>query len=171
MYRVALVLLLIGSACGKSSDAKATKPEGGGAGTGSAITAPPAAGTVAVFINDKPVATIDAAKLAAWPRLDAVVPVEANQLGTWTAISVKGKTPTEITNPSAKFQSFVPALYPGPDGPTLGWFDLVDLVHHGAAKTIYAGVTEIRITRDENSDRGQNEDAGAKDFDPKMIDI
>src|SRR5258706_15108408 len=142
MYRLVLVGLLIAGAgaCGKSSDAKATRPTDG---SGSSAASPQAPGTVAVFLNDKPVATIDAAKLATWPRLDAVVPVDANQLGTWTAIAIKGKTPTDIPNPSNKFQAYVPALYPGPDGPTLGWFDLVDLVHHGAAKTTYAGVTEI----------------------------
>lgn len=173
MYRVVLVFLLIagGAACSKSSDAKATKVEPGSAVATNPQPPPQAPGTVVVYLNDKLVATIDAAKLATWPRLDGVVPVEANQLGTWTAIAVKGKAPADIQNPSAKFQSFVPALYPGPDGPTMGWFDLVDLVHHGAAKTTYAGVTEIRISRDDDSDRGQNEDAGTKDFDPSMIDI
>jgi len=174
MSRVVLVVVLIaGAACSKSSDAKATK-----VGPGSTVATNPqpqppaqAPGTVVVYLNDKLVATIDATRLATWPRLDSVVPVEANQLGTWTAIAVKGKAPADIQNPSAKFQSFVPVLYPGPDGPTMGWFDLVELVHHGAAKTTYAGVTEIRITRDEDSDRGQNEDAGVKDFDPSMIDI
>src|SRR5436853_7055937 len=154
MSRVVVVFVLIAAAaCSKSSDAKGTKVEPGSAVATNPQPQPPpqAPGTVVVYLNDKLVATIDATKLATWPRLDSVVPVEANQLGTWTAIAIKGKAPTDIQNPSAKFQSFVPALYPGPDGPTMGWLDLVAPVHHGAAKTTCAGVTAIRIPRPTDS--------------------
>jgi hypothetical protein len=173
MSRAAVVVLLFAgvagvagvAACDKSSGASRTGP-----GSGTAVA--PAADTVAVYLNDQQVAMIDAARLASWPRIDAVVPVAAQQLGTWTSMTVKGKNPTEIAQPAAKYANNVPVLYPGPDGPTLGWFDLVDLANKGAAKATFAGVTEIRIMRDEDSDRGMNEDGTAvKDFDPAQIDI
>jgi hypothetical protein len=167
MYRVVVAFLLVGAvaACDKSN-ANAPKR---GSGTVEP-TRPP--GSVTVYLNDKLVATLESSRIAAWPRLDAVVPVEAQQLGTWSSMMVKGASPADIVQPSAKYPNDVPVVYPGPDGPALGWFDLVDLANKGAPKATFAGVTEVRITRDEDSDRGLNEDAtGVQDFDPAQIDI
>jgi hypothetical protein len=166
---VALVLVLIAApGCGKSS-----APAGAGtgsAGSGSARAAAQPAGTIAVFVDDAQVALIDATQLATWPRVDGVVPETAQRLGTWASLAVRGTTDQVIPAPADRYPSLVPAVYPGPDGPAFGMFDLVDHVKKATPRLAITGVRELRITLAQDSDRGANEDGGKPgSFDPNQI--
>src|SRR5688500_18631596 len=95
MQRIVLLAfaltLAAATGCGKSESAPRTgSGSAPAAGTGSAPAAP--AGTVAVFVDDKQVATVEPTRIAAWPRLETLIPAAAQQLGTWESISIRGKT-------------------------------------------------------------------------------
>src|SRR3569623_1902393 len=74
--RWVMLMLLAVAACGSKHDA----PAAGSGGSGSAVAKP--AG-LAVFVDGKQVATVSQTQLAAWPRVDQLVPVEARRLGRW----------------------------------------------------------------------------------------
>jgi hypothetical protein len=166
MSRIAVAVAVaaaLGAACSKSEKSEGTpaaKPP----------TEPaPGAGTVAVFVDDQPVATIDAAKLATWPRLDGIVPVAAQRLGTWESLAVKGAKDEVLTAPADRFPSLIPALYPGPGGPSLGMFDIIELTKKTAPKVTFAGVRELRVKLLADSDRGLNEEGSKDAFDPAKL--
>jgi hypothetical protein len=181
---LAAVLVLAAVACGKSD-----KPA---AGTGSAATASGSAagatpgsaaataptptpippGAVAIFVDDQQVAVVDKAALDAWPRVDALVPQSAQRLGVWEAIAVTGAAPLELKSPADQFPGLVPGLYPTPDGPAFGMFDLVDLTRRKPpTRGTATAVREVRIKLAADSDRGMNEEGSKAAFDPKTLQI
>jgi hypothetical protein len=179
MVRLAVVALatLTAAACSKADSTAGKAGPGTGAGTGTgtaAIPAPPPtpAGAVAVFVDDKPTATLDAATIATWPRIDAALPAEMQKLGTWESISLRGTTNQDIMAPADRYPSLVPALYPGADGGVaFGMFDIVDHAKKAAPRVTVAGVREIRIKLVEDSDRGMNEDGGGAGFDVTKLSV
>jgi hypothetical protein len=149
------------AACGKSESKPEPAPN---------PTPAPAPAGVAVFVDDQQVATIDAAKLAAWPRLDGIVPVAAQRLGTWESLAVKGAKDDVLTAPADKFPSLIPALYPGADGaPALGMFDIIELTKKTPPKVTFAVVREVRVKLLADSDRGMNEEGSKDAFDPAKL--
>lgn len=131
---------------------------------------PPAPSRLAVFLDNQPVATLQAQELEAWPRLDTVVPVAARRLGTWTVIKLVGSTTTEVRTPSATYPDLVPAVFPGLDGqPAFGMFDPVELAKHGKATVRYDRVGEVRIARATNTGRGENDQSEGGARDPSQI--
>jgi hypothetical protein len=116
------------------------------AGSGSAppIAKPP---TACVYVGDKQITCLDAAAVAAWPRLDTLLPSEARRIGTWKSIAVqtrKGRG-TDLSQPADTYPDMVPAIFPGPDGVfSIGVFDLVELAKHGAPKWQQNDIAELR---------------------------
>jgi hypothetical protein len=157
---------LLLAACGsKSSDTSA------GSGTASNAPVPATTGTK-LFVDDKEVASVDAAKVASWPRLDSLLPENARRLGKWQAISIKNAKPTppEIANPSQAYHDYIPALFPGPDGKvSFGMFDPVELGKHGKAALQEDGVLELRVKLAADSGRGENDHGGGSATDPQNI--
>jgi hypothetical protein len=159
--RLSFVVALVLAACGsKSSDKEPT---------GSAV--PVAAGTQ-LFVDDKAVATVDAAAVAAWPRLDSLLPEAARRMGKWQAITIKNAKPqpAELANPSQAYREYVPALFPGPDGKvSFGMFDPVELGKHGKPALQEDGVTELRVKLAADNGRGENDHQGGTAVDPQNI--
>jgi hypothetical protein len=149
-----------------------------GIGCGSDKTSPPAAGSgsapavVALFVNDAPVAQLQAAQLASWPRLDTLVPPEARKLGTWERVSLQAArpTPTDIQRPSSLYPDMVPAIFPGDGGaPAFGMFDPVELARRGAPAFREDHLQAVRITMATGGSRGQNDDGGGAAADPTKL--
>jgi len=151
-------------ACGSKKD-DAPPPE-----ARPAPTSP--AGSVQVFVNDAPVVTIDAAKIATWPRLDSLVPSDVRKLGTWQRVGLvgEGDKPTAVDKPSDNYRDMVPVVYPGAGGaPAFGMFDPVELAKHGTAATHTDKIREIRLVVASAGGRGGNEDNAAVDSDPTKL--
>ncbi|MBA3463722.1 MAG: hypothetical protein H0T46_27445 [Deltaproteobacteria bacterium] len=170
--RLSFVVALVLAACGS----KSTEKESGGGGTGTASGSAPAPVPVAtgtqLFVDDKSVATIDAAAVASWPRLDTLLPEAARRMGKWQAITIKNAKPqpAELANPSQAYREYVPALFPGPDGKvSFGMFDPVELGKKGKPALQEDGVTELRIKLAPDSGRGENDHQGGAAIDPQNI--
>ena len=128
------------------------------------------AGAVQVFVNDAPPLLIDAAKIAAWSRLDGLVPTEARKIGTWQSVQTVGDTTESIDKPSDNFRDMVPVVYPGPGGaPAFGMFDPVELAKHGAPAIHKDKLREIHLKVAAADGRGGNEDSAATNADPTKI--
>ena len=134
--------------------------------------APPVAKGVAIFVDDQPVATVDATQLAQWPRLDTIVPVAARRLGQWQDVALKGTRSMDLSQPSASYPELVPAVFPGAGGDaSFGMFDPVELAKHGKPTLQEDGVTEIRIKLAQNSGRGEHEQGQGGGADPTKLAI
>src|SRR3569832_1828703 len=96
--RWVLLLLFAVAVCGSFLDA----PAAGSGGSGSAVAKP--AG-LAVIVDGKQVATVSQTQLAAWPRVDQLVPVEARRLGRlqYLVLVVSKPKPTDMASPSATY--------------------------------------------------------------------
>jgi hypothetical protein len=149
-----------------------------GLGCGNDKTSPPTAGSstapavVALFVNDAPVAQLQAAQLASWPRLDTLVPSEARKLGTWERVSLQAgrPTPTDLQRPSSLYPDMVPAIFPGDGGaPAFGMFDPVELARRGAPAFRQDHLQSVRITIASGGTRGQNDDGGGAAADPTKL--
>ncbi|MGE0545918.1 MAG: hypothetical protein AB7O24_23205 [Kofleriaceae bacterium] len=164
--RHAIVVLVLACSCGKSApDANPPPPS---TGSGSAQPAAPA-GQLTLLVGDKPVATLDLAKVASWPRLDTLVPSEAARMGTWQSITIKGQkpAPVELNRPSENYRDYVPALFPGDGGGiSFGMFDPVELGKKGKPALREDKVVELRLTLAEGSGRGENDHQGGAATDP-----
>jgi len=165
--RILLFCVLVAAACGsKSSD-------GGGGGSGTASgTQEPASTATKLFVDDKEVAQVDAAKVATWPRLDSLLPESARRMGKWQAISIKNAKPTppEIANPSQAYHDYIPVLFPGPGGKvSFGMFDPVELGKKGKAALQEDGVLELKVKLAPDSGRGENDHQGGSAVDPQDI--
>ena len=103
--RTWVCLLVLVVACGDKKDPSPAT----GSGTGSAVVAAPA-GTIEVFVNDASVAKVTAAQIASWPRLDSLLPEDAQRLGTWQVVLITGADPkpAELNNPSSTYPQMVP---------------------------------------------------------------
>ena len=99
-FVVALALCACGS---KSSEPEPT-------GSGSAGTAAAVATGTHMFVDDKDVATVTAAQVATWPRVDSFLPESARRLGKWQAISIKNAKPQPSTldKPFEAHRDYIP---------------------------------------------------------------
>src|SRR6185503_1218686 len=100
MFVLALALI----ACGKADPKPAPPPPSGSA----AVTAP--SHDLAIFLGDQKVATVPAADVAKWPRLDTLMPPDDRRLGRWEEIALVGTTPQSIHAPSSTYPELVPAV-------------------------------------------------------------
>ena len=166
--RWVLLLLLAVAACGSKHDA----PAAGSGGSGSAVAKP--AG-LAVFVDGKQVATVSQTQLAAWPRVDQLVPVEARRLGRWQDLELVGAKPkpTDMASPSATYPDLVPAVFPGEGGdPAFGMFDAVELAKKGKPQLREDHLTAVRIKLlPEDAGRGQHEQGNGGGKDPATLKI
>ena len=161
---LSLVVALILAACGSKSSDK----EPAGSGT---AAVPVATGTQ-LFVDDTVVATVDAAAVASWPRLDSLLPEAARRMGKWQAITIKNAKPqpAELANPSQAYREYIPALFPGPGGKvSFGMFDPVELGKRGKPALQEDGVTELRVKLAADSGRGENDHQGGSAVDPQNI--
>ncbi len=156
-------VLLAGAACGGKKD-DAPKATETAAPVASATT------SVEVFVNGAPVAKVDPAKIATWPRLDALVPSDVRKIGTWQQVKLISPKLEMIEKPSENFRDMVPALYPGPGGaPSFGMFDPVELAKHGTPATHGDNVLAVHVKVAQANGRGGNEDNAAADSDPTKL--
>ncbi len=169
-FVVAVAVLGCGS---KSTETQATgSGTASGAGTGTAA-APATTGTH-VFVDDADVATVTAAQVASWPRVDTLVPEAARRLGKWQAIYIKGGKPqvSELNKPFETYRDYVPALFPGEGGKiSFGMFDPVELGKKGKPALQEDGVTELRIKLAGDSGRGENDHGGGSATDPADLQL
>jgi hypothetical protein len=160
--RTMCLALVVLAACSKADPKPEPKPT-----AGSAAVASPAG--LAIFVDDKQVATVAPAQLATWPRLDTLVPVSARRLGTWENIALAGgkPAPVDVHAPSSTYPELVPAVFPGADGtPSFGMFDPVELAKHGNPSLREDGLHEVRIKLAQDSGRGQHEQGAGGGTDP-----
>lgn len=151
-------------------------PAAGGSGSAPGSAAPaaaqaPAAGpAVELFVNDTAVAPIQPAQVAAWTRVDALVPSDARKLGTWQKVALQGPAPAEVARPSSSYPDMVPAVFPGDGGaPAFGMFDPVELARKGKPAMRADHVTAIKIQLAQGGNRGQNDDGGGAAADPTKL--
>lgn len=160
-----LMAVLALSAC---KEKKADKPP-----TTTEQPAPKPSG-LAIYVNQDKVVELDAAKVAAWPRLDSLLPQDARRYGTWTAISgIASAGPFEIKKPGATYGALVPAVYvdAATKAPSLGLFDPVDLANKSTPKVMHVGLSELRVSLELNADRGQNDHQGGEVADLSKLQI
>ncbi|MBL0219816.1 MAG: hypothetical protein IPQ07_38875 [Myxococcales bacterium] len=169
-FVVAVAVLGCGS---KSTETQATgSGTGTAAGTGAAV-APASTGTH-VFVDDADVATVTAAQVASWPRVDTLVPEAARRLGKWQAIYIKGAKPqvSELNKPFETYRDYVPALFPGEGGKiSFGLFDPVELGKKGKPALQEDGVLELRIKLAGDTGRGENDHGGGSATDPAELQL
>jgi hypothetical protein len=165
--------------CGRDKPAS-PPPQAVGSGAavaGSGVAAAGAAGARAaagleLFVNDISVGIVQPGQLAAWPRLDSLVPGDARKLGTWELVTLQGArpNPTELSRPSGAYPDKVPAIFPGDGGGVaFGMFDPVELARKGKPALREDHVTAIRIKVAQDGGRGQNDDGGGGGGDPTKI--
>ena len=160
MFVLALALI----ACGKADPKPAPPPPSGSA----AVTAP--SHDLAIFLGDQKVATVPAADVAKWPRLDTLMPPDDRRLGRWEEVALVGTTPQSIHAPSSTYPELVPAVFPGADGsPSFGMFDPVELGKHGTPAVRTDGVKEIHVKVNQDQSRGQHEQGGGGGTDPNQL--
>jgi hypothetical protein len=155
-----LVVLLV--AC----PSKKKEPDVGSAGTGSAPVAKPDDNGVEIFVDDKSVAKIAAKDLAAWPRLDSLVPMEARRVGTWTQIAFVGAAPSTLEKPAQQHPDKVAVVFPGKDGkPAFGMFDPVEYAKKGEAGFRVDNVRELRLALSKTERGGEHQGGGGEGAD------
>jgi hypothetical protein len=168
MRDLSLVVLVALAGCGGGKEAAPSS----GPGSGTQVTpVQPQVTGLKIYVDDAEVASLDAAKVTGWPRLDALVPEPARRLGKWQAITItSGKpAPSEIATPFATYRDYVPALFPGEGGISFGMFDPVELGKRGKPALREDGVTELRIKLDDSGARGGNDHGGGDVIDPAKV--
>ncbi|HEX4423387.1 MAG TPA: hypothetical protein VH165_36010, partial [Kofleriaceae bacterium] len=148
-----------------------TAGAGAGTGSGSAAAAPATAG-FAIFVDDAQVATVSAAQLAGWPRVDTLVPDTARKLGTWELVVLDSDKPkpAEVRHPSGSYPDMVPALFPGDGGGVaFGMFDTVELAKKGKPAMREDHLKSIHIKLAQGGSHGQNDDQGGGNADPTKL--
>ncbi|HEY5937905.1 MAG TPA: hypothetical protein VIU61_24820 [Kofleriaceae bacterium] len=154
------------AACGGKKDPPAT-----GSGTGSGSPTPAAPTGIEVFVNDTSVVKISPDQITSWPRLDSLLPEDAQRLGTWQVVYITGADPkpAELNNPSSSYPQMVPALFPGEGNlPAFGMFDPIELMKHGKPGLRQDRVREIRIKMSKDG-RGGDHQGGAASTDPSKL--
>jgi hypothetical protein len=163
------LVMVVAAGCSRDKPAPPKPTAGSAAGVAPAA---PAAGGVALFVNDTGAGTVPVAQIAGWPRLDALVSGDARRLGTWEMVvlqSASGKR-TEVPRPSTTYPDLVPAIFPGDGGGvSFGMFDPVELARKGKPALREDSVQAIRITVAHSSGRGQNDDGGGGGGDPTKL--
>lgn len=142
--RRSLPLLLILAWSLAVAGCKKEEKAGPGKGTGSAATK---GGIVAIFVDDKQVATIDAGKTAAYPPLGALLPADSGDPTKWKSIIVSTGTdkPSVFPSPTDSNPGLVAALFTTRGGIAFGFFAPEDLAKKGKPQREVQGITEIRI--------------------------
>lgn len=172
MRTIAIVGVFLTVACGggdKPGGSSGSAAVASGSAPGSA--APAAAPGVAITINGKPAATVAAKDLAAWPRLDTLVPVEVRRIGQWKTLTVLGKSgkPVTLNRPGDQYRDQALALFVADGAPAFGVFDPVELAKRGQPQLREDGLVSIAIDVDVDSGRGQNESGSGGGGDPLQI--
>ena len=93
-------LLVAVLACGGKKDDAPPPPEAKPTPVQIAPAPATAARDVQVFVNDAPVGKVDAAAIAKWPRLDALVPSDVRKIGTWQSVKLASAKNETIDKPS-----------------------------------------------------------------------
>lgn len=162
------------ASCKKDEATTASRPgsatvTGSGVGSGSAAAA--TAGNVAIFVDNTEVAKLTPAQLAAWPRLDSLVPEDLRRLGTWTRVSLvtNKPAPAEIQRPSMNYPDMVPVLYPNEGGVSFGMFDAVELAKKGKPGMREDNVREVRIEVSKEGRGGDHQGGGGEAVDPANL--
>jgi hypothetical protein len=161
-----------GSGSDSGSGSGTTAGAGGGTGSGSAASAAPTTADFAIFVDDAQVATVSAAQLASWPRVDTLVPDTARKLGTWELVVLDSDKPkpAEVPHPSGSFPDMVPALFPGDGGGVaFGMFDTVELAKKGKPAMREDHLKSIHIKLAQGGSHGQNDDQGGGNADPTKL--
>lgn len=161
-----LVCVLAACGCGsKDSGGGATGTPSGSAGPGTGSSPPAApADSVELFVDERSVGRITKEQIAAWPRLDSLVPEHAKRVGQWETIYLRGKVekPAEINRPSQTHPEWIAAVYPGANGkPAFGMFDPVELANKGQPGLRQDDLREIRIARSKGERSGDHQGGGA----------
>jgi hypothetical protein len=158
-----LVVALAIACGGKKTE---TEGKGSGTGTGSApeVKAEP---TVEIFVDDKPVAKLAVKDLAAWPRLDSLIPQEARRLGTWQAIDFKTDgAPTKLEKPAQNHPDKIPVVFQSLDGKAaFGMFDAVEYAKKGEAGYRVEAVREVRLALSKMERGGEHQGGGGEGAD------
>src|SRR5205823_8669653 len=87
------IAFVLGAGC-KGDKAPPPAPGSGGSGlapgsaTAPASAAAAAPGAVELFVNDAALGPIQPAQIAAWTRLDSLVPGDVRKLGTWQKVAL-----------------------------------------------------------------------------------
>lgn len=153
----------------------ATKRDPAGSGSGSASagsgSVPVAAGSVEIFIDDRSVARVTPEQLAAWPRLDSLVPEDVRRLGTWTSVALVSDkpAPAELPKPSANYPDMVPVLYPNEGKVSFGMFDAVELAKKGKPGMREDNIREVRIKVSKEGRGGDHQGGGGEAIDPANL--
>jgi hypothetical protein len=161
--RISTLLFIVLAAC-SSKDA----PKDPGPASGTAI-APVKAddGSVEVFVDGASVAKLAAKDLAAWPRLDTLVPHDARRLGTWMALSfTTGAEPKKLDRPAQAHPDMVPVVFPGKDGkPAFGMFDAVEYAKKGEPAFRVDDLRSVRLELSKQERGGEHQGGGGEGAD------
>jgi hypothetical protein len=169
---MSLVVVLVVACGGKKQEQAAGSAAGSGSGSAAtAVVVTPAAHAIEIFVGDGSVAKVTSEQLAAWPRLDTLLPDEARRLGTWESINFSnGGTQTRIEKPAAGHPDKVPVLFPGADGTaSFGMFDPVEHAKKGEPSFRADGVRELRITLSKTERGGEHQGSTGADVDPTKL--
>ncbi len=148
----------------------AASGSGSGSATASGSGSDAPLGEVRVFVNEAPIATIEAAQLQTWPRLDTLVPEADRRLGTWVGVTIVGAKTTELQRPSSAYPDKVPVVFPGDGGTaSFGMFDPVELAKKGPPGLRADDVREIRITLSAEGRGGDHQGGAGGDVDPTKL--
>jgi hypothetical protein len=163
-----LAIALLG--CGGKKEEAVPTVGSGAAPAGSQVV--PASTGVQLFVDDTAVATVTAAQVADWPRLDSLLPEAARRLGKWQAIATKGAKTAELAKPFETYRDYVPALFPGEGGAiSFGLFDPVELGKRGKPALREDAITELRVKLDASGMRGGNDHGGGEAIDPAKVEL
>ena len=160
------LVVVLAVACGGKKKESEGGGSGTGAGTGSAPVAPVASG-VAIFVDDKPVATVAVADLEKWPRLDSLLPQEARRLGTWQSISfTTDGAPSKLEKPAQNHPDKIPVVFQSRDGKAaFGMFDAVEYAKKGEAGFRVEAVREVRLALSTMERGGEHQGGGGEGAD------
>lgn len=170
MRTLMLVALLLAGACEHKKDSAPT-PDPVGSNKAPPPPAPTAApGTIEVFVDSDSVAKVAPDAVAKWPRLDGLLPKNAQRLGQWELVTIKGKDKSqEIKTPSAQYPELVPVIFPSGGGSAFGMFDPVDLAKHGEPKIRVDNVSEIRVAVSKEQRGGDHQGGTGAGEDPMKL--
>jgi hypothetical protein len=161
--RIWTLLFVLLAACSSKKDEPKKQP---GPASGTAA-APAADGSVEIFVDEGSVAKLAAKDLAAWPRLDTLVPHDARRLGTWQAISFTTTAePKKLDRPAQAHPDMVPVVFPGKDGKAaFGMFDAVEYAKKGEPAFRVDNVVSLRLELSKQERGGEHQGGGGEGAD------
>src|SRR5207248_7085022 len=115
---------------------------------------------VEIYVDNTLAARVALSQISQWPRLDALVPVDARRIGTWDDVYLRGKgaKPAELHRISDQHPDLVPALFLADDSTaSFRLFDPVELAKHGKPQVREDGLSEVRIKLAQGTGRGEHE--------------